>query len=154
MASSHRHRRCDAQHRLKYAVLVLSLFSARTLATCYFPNGDIALNDAPCRTVAGHSTCCGVGYACMQSGICEISNDTPSQLGFSGFVRASCTDQSWNSPACPMFCIDPDLNNVGGWNELGKCYDTAQDMYYCIDSKHNRTVCGNTAAGALYFAGV
>ncbi|KAH7038270.1 uncharacterized protein B0I36DRAFT_346268 [Microdochium trichocladiopsis] len=155
MAGARRQGRLTRSHHTTLlAISFLLLFACTVQATCYYPNGDIAYNDAPCKTNGEHSLCCGVGYACMKSGVCQLSQDTPSQLGSTGFVRGSCTDKSWNEPACPMFCLDPEINNVGGYNELGKCYDRPEDMYYCIDSVHNKLVCGNTTAGALYFVGM
>src|SRR5262245_38555292 len=91
-----------------HAVLLwLSLFATNVMSACFFPNGD-TVDDTPCKSGDGNSTCCGPGYACLSNGLCAVSE----YLSFANFyswesgwfVRGSCTDKSWTDPACPQFC--------------------------------------------------
>lgn len=43
------------------------------------------------------------------------------------YARESCTDHTWRSSACPLFCINPDppnLNNLAGGQGIEKCPNT------------------------------
>jgi len=70
----------------------------------------------------------------------------------STYVRGSCTDQSWESPECPRFCINSTLDDVGGGEGIAKCPNTSLDLYYCIDGNYQEANCtsGNLI---LSFAG-
>ncbi|EAW17221.1 uncharacterized protein NFIA_005840 [Aspergillus fischeri NRRL 181] len=60
------------------------------------------------------------------------------------YVRGSCTDQTWRSSACPLFCINPDppnRNNLAGGQGIEKCPNTDLDMYYCIDYNMGNVNC-------------
>jgi hypothetical protein len=82
----------------------LSFFWPSIFAICYYPNGDLAVNDVPCSSSGGNSTCCGFGYTCLSNKICKRSNfvngnDTDT------YVRGSCTDKTFASSSCPSFCL-------------------------------------------------
>lgn len=60
------------------------------------------------------------------------------------YARESCTDHTWRSSACPLFCINPDppnLNNLAGGQGIEKCPNTDLDMYYCIDYNMGNANC-------------
>ena len=83
------------------ATLVVSS-SART---CYFPDGTPTGTDVPCDGDAEDSFCCFTGQACLSNKICGAfhTNTTGTSLVY---ARGTCTDPTWNSPACPKFCLD------------------------------------------------
>lgn len=74
------------------------LLLQRVTAVCYFPDRTILHDDRPC-IVNGteDSFCCGPQATCMSDKLCWD--------GGSGYVRGSCTDVLWKSPACPQFCL-------------------------------------------------
>lgn len=67
-------------------------------ATCYFPDGT-PTEDIPCTTNSSVKAdyCCGKDSICFENKICLNNIGT--------LARGSCTDKSWNSPACPFFCV-------------------------------------------------
>ena len=76
--------------------LLSNLVSA--LNNCYYPNTKEAASDFPCDPDAENSPCCGGG-----SGAMCLSNKSckgPAQ----NMIRGSCTDQSWRSLDCPLYC--------------------------------------------------
>jgi hypothetical protein len=84
--------------------LVLACFSA-----CFLPNGtDVnalagvadEYDYAPCNASAAVSMCCAIGPGrassldiCVPNGLCY-------NAGYNIFWRESCTDQTWQDPAC------------------------------------------------------
>ncbi|KAL3413139.1 hypothetical protein V8F44DRAFT_662560 [Aspergillus fumigatus] len=102
--------------------LNITLFLA--VSWLLFPNPSLSLSLLPSRRKYStkHATCCGQGYACLSNLICTATE--------------SCTDHTWRSSACPLFCINLDplnLNNLAGGQGIKKCPNTDLDMYYCID---------------------
>jgi hypothetical protein len=76
--------------------------------TCYNPNGSIASGDIP--AVSGSETfCCPQGSESILSPgpVCRSKDSS----GNYTFVRGSCTAQSWESNACPRYCIGKDGKN-------------------------------------------
>lgn len=104
-------------------------------AACYYPSGRIAPNDIPCRDDTPHAACCGQGYACLSNGICQATGEELQAPGASEFVRGACTDREWRSSSCPLFCIEEDVDFLDGGNGIFKCGDTAEDLYYCINTR-------------------
>ncbi|KXJ94843.1 hypothetical protein Micbo1qcDRAFT_160150 [Microdochium bolleyi] len=131
--------------------LLLLAFILHVNAACYYPNGNLAPNDVPCKSNTVAAACCGQGYACLSNGICQPTGNELLEPGASGFVRGSCTDQKWTNPGCPYFCIDPKINNVAGGHGIAKCKNRSDDSYYCIDSEHDETTCAK--GGFLFFIG-
>jgi hypothetical protein len=91
--------------------------------SCFYPNEGRAEGDYACNLTAEVSFCCAVGYSCLDNKICTGSGDD-----IQPYNRGSCTDQTWNSPACPQFCQDfsPD---GGSW--LVNCNRWADDKGVC-----------------------
>jgi len=48
--------------------------------------------------------------------------------------------------------MDPAIDNVGGGEGIAKCENTDQDLYWCIDGKHDESTC-DTKDGVLFFPG-
>ncbi|KAF7121625.1 hypothetical protein CNMCM5793_009096 [Aspergillus hiratsukae] len=112
---------------LLLAILWL-LFPDPSLSACYYPD----------------ATCCGQGYACLSNSLCMATGDEIKKTGATLYVRGSCTDPTWRSSACPLFCINPDppnSDNLAGGQEIVKCPNTALDMYYCIDYNMENVNC-------------
>ena len=75
-------------------------------ATCYNDDGQILEGDVPCNPNADQSFCCGIHWTCLDSGVCSDQNTT--QLispGEALLARATCTDRTFKSDACPQFCL-------------------------------------------------
>ncbi|KAH9825589.1 btb poz domain protein, partial [Teratosphaeria destructans] len=82
---------------LSLLLLLLLLFARASEAqNCYYPNGALSTSDAACSS-DGDSACCPLNWDCLSNGLCY----NPSQ-DFYG--RYTCTDQTWQSSACPQFC--------------------------------------------------
>lgn len=64
---------------------------------CYFPNQAIVLNAYACSLTSNNSACCAVGHICLDNGLCTPGNGQ--------IIRGGCTDQTWNSPECPQYCL-------------------------------------------------
>ena len=84
---------------LNHGVSSLHFFSRRAVEqrACYYPNGNIALPDAACDPSASVSPCCGGGVGCLDSKMCQSSDES--------LIRGSCTDPTWKSPDCPDYCL-------------------------------------------------
>ncbi|EEH37262.1 hypothetical protein PAAG_07818 [Paracoccidioides lutzii Pb01] len=80
---------------------------------CYLPNGEVEENDAPCFPQNPESSCCGGStYVCATNNMCAFYDG-------SYYVIGSCTDKSWNSPACDHI-----------HNSVKRC---GNDTYCCND---------------------
>ena len=101
---------------------------------CYYPDGSVSPQDTPCRDDTAQSTCCGQGYACLSNSICAATGKEIQKPGATLYVRGSCTDKTWRSGDCPLFCLNPQYDDVGGGEGIGKCPGENQ-LYYCIDSQ-------------------
>ena len=88
------------QRSLVYAFHLAALASA----TCYFPNGDVSPADVACESDATESFCCFNDQACLSNKLCLVNvNETDPQNYI--YARGTCTDQNWQSDACPQFCL-------------------------------------------------
>lgn len=124
-------------------ILILNLlpYVVRVRAACYYPDGSIAPNDTPCQDLTAESTCCGQGYACLSNGMCQATGKELSKDGATELVRGACTDRSWRSSSCPLFCINPETDNVAGGIGIAKCDGTVEELYYCINSVMDTVNC-------------
>ncbi|KAK1687297.1 hypothetical protein BDP55DRAFT_90288 [Colletotrichum godetiae] len=130
-----------ASHPFLSLLITLLLSVVQVRAACYYPDGSIAPNDTPCQDLTAESTCCGQGYACLSNAMCEATGKELSKDGATELVRGSCTDRSWRSSSCPLFCINPETDNVGGGIGVAKCEGTAEELYYCINSVMDTVNC-------------
>lgn len=139
---------------LTSAIRVVStclLLPAFATAICYYPDGSVAPQDTACMDNEEASTCCGQGYACLSNNICMSTGDEIQKSGASTYVRGSCTDQTWRSNNCPLFCIGP-TDLLSGGNGIAQCPGT-ENEYYCIDAADDTTNCG-TETNVLIFYGI
>lgn len=68
-------------------------------ASCYYPDGTYIAQDRPCiDNGTQESFCCGPGSMCLSDKTCYYPSTTQ-------YARGSCTDESFESPACPRFCF-------------------------------------------------
>ena len=131
-------------------ILRLFLFCTLGACICYYPNGDVSPQDVPC-TSNSNSTCCGIGYACLTNQICMDTSLTPASSGSTKYVRGSCTDKSFSSSACPLFCDNAKYDDVGGGEGMEKCTNVQGDAYRCIDFNPNSQC--NSSLYVLQFPG-
>lgn len=83
-------------------IAILSVTPASSAPSCFLPNGTISKNDLPCFPQNPESSCCGGSdYVCSTNNMCQYIKGPADQQYF---VIGSCTDESWNSPACPGYC--------------------------------------------------
>jgi len=94
--------------RLSLALIVVLTIIRPSYATCYQRNGtEISSQDyQPCTSSAGAtSMCCATSRLnadlCLPSGLCVGGADT---AGGRLFWRESCTDPTWQDPACLKIC--------------------------------------------------
>ena len=91
-----------------YLLTLLSLVSVRVFAqiekTCYFPAGNVALNNVPCDPNAEVSSCCSDRSFCLANGLCRVENSDTELDDTVEFARGACTDQSFQDPACFQQC--------------------------------------------------
>jgi hypothetical protein len=81
------------RHRLP-CLLAFSFFlaPARSFArTCYFLDGNEAVDDVPC-SPNQYTNCCNQNDVCMSNGLCYVQG----QRGFA-LSRGTCTDVTWGS---------------------------------------------------------
>ncbi|OQE89388.1 hypothetical protein PENNAL_c0014G02924 [Penicillium nalgiovense] len=69
--------------------------------TCYFPGGDVAIDDVPCFPGDADSPCCSKSSLCLSNGFC-YGLSQPYALS-----RGSCTNKNWPANgACDDKCSD------------------------------------------------
>lgn len=142
--------------RLGVLTVVLTVFPIwpGAHAACYYPSGQIAPNDIPCRDDTPHAACCAPGYACLSNGICQATGLEQGGPDASEFVRGACTDQSWRNSNCPLFCIEEGVDFLPGGNGIAKCdNDTGDDTYYCINVRSSGQATCQDRAKVLFFPG-
>ena len=113
---------------------------------CYNPDGSNrnAMSNAtdgwlysPCDNAADVSMCCAIGPGrdgsqdvCLDSGLC--SNDI---LGDGLVWRESCTDPTWQDPACLKLFV----NGTGINSTMGSIFD-GENQYILFRETHSLTV--------------
>ncbi|AEO66599.1 uncharacterized protein THITE_118802 [Thermothielavioides terrestris NRRL 8126] len=80
----------------RLSLLLLAVDLTAGLNRCYYPNTNEATGDFPCDPDAAVSMCCGEGSMCLSNKSCK----GPKQ----NMIRGSCTDQTWESLDCPLYC--------------------------------------------------
>lgn len=114
-----------------------------SVATCFFPSGFVSPADVPCEPEDTYSFCCFTKQACLSNKLCL----TGVVDGVNQYARGTCTDHSWESGACPDFCLNREFNifcchqssnaylcgyleqNLG--NAVFSCNETGTDTYCC-----------------------
>ena len=72
---------------------------------CWLPNGSSAPTSLPCNSTQTESACCMNGMTCLSNGVCQLNQDlTDTNWPIGTMWRGSCTDRSWQSSDCPLFC--------------------------------------------------
>jgi hypothetical protein len=119
-----------------------TLFSF-TYAICYFPDGiTVANNDVPCQDT-DESVCCGPGYACLSNKICQWTKAVVGDKPPTPYFRGSCTDPTFRSENCPLFCLGSGETPNGGIG-MSQCPDS-DTLFYCQGDKHVEAA-GNCSA--------
>lgn len=80
-----------------FLIVIIWLKTASVISKCYYPTGKEASGDSPCNTSVDVSSCCGKTDYCLDNNYC-FSQTT------NIITRGSCTDESWQSHACPLHC--------------------------------------------------
>lgn len=95
------------------ASLLVTLASCLQGSTCYNDNGVIIEDDVPCSPNAEQSFCCGKYWTCLDGGFCSDQNTTQ-LVGTQDtlLARATCTDRTFKSDACPKFCLGGELEEL------------------------------------------
>lgn len=95
----------------KSVLLLASLFFSYVYASpnCYFPNGTMDNNYVACDTNAPNSACCASTDECLTNGLCRPVNSTGEA---NDYWRDLCTDQTWESDACPKFCYNQETSKA------------------------------------------
>ena len=93
-------------------LILLHFSSVIAVATCYLPDGDLFASDTPCTSGGSASVCCGAGWTCLSDGVCSVTQDVSGQ-NETFYYRGTCTDQSWNDPACLNVCRDGSADVTG-----------------------------------------
>ena len=88
-----------------FSSLLLLQVSYAQLKDCYFHDGASA-HDFPCDPEADTSSCCGSDWICGTNLFCESGDGTGTR------VVGSCTDRSWENPACPYALSMTNINRV------------------------------------------
>ncbi|KAJ5229303.1 hypothetical protein N7489_010011 [Penicillium chrysogenum] len=96
--------------------------------TCYFPSGDVAIDDVPCFSGDADSPCCSKNSLCLTNGFC-YGLSQPYTLS-----RGSCTNKNWPANgACDDKCSGAtERRNSGCALPLYRYID--KEPYYCADS--------------------
>ncbi|SPO07722.1 uncharacterized protein DNG_10417 [Cephalotrichum gorgonifer] len=94
--------------------------------TCYFLDGSVAPIVWPCdNSTTGASTCCPAGSTCYSNGVCQDEKG-----GVTDFLRAGCTDPTWDDPACLAECLDFSPEKIIG---IRPCDGITRGTNYCCD---------------------
>ncbi|KAI1842388.1 hypothetical protein JX266_011429 [Neoarthrinium moseri] len=88
---------------------------AQSTRQCYDPAG-YRFDDIPCSNdTSQHSLCCGPGWTCLDNKVCRYTGTTQPALVYNTLVRGTCTDETFQSDACPQFCLAGDANKNGNF---------------------------------------
>lgn len=143
-------------------LVILALCGLIQSQQCYYPNG-LKSGDTPCPQVSSdpHFTfCCAHDHTCSSNLLC-ITGLNPRT-----YARGSCTDSSWQSPSCPLFCqanaktggIGVTSCGSGTWccdqdNQDNTCCDNATNLFFLEEARTNQsssTSSSPTASGSLF----
>ncbi|KAJ5908477.1 hypothetical protein N7495_001159 [Penicillium taxi] len=112
-------------HMATRTALFLVALASSTIAECYWPNGDTAVNYVSC---PDSKVCCLKGEACLSNGICYAGR-------YNIAYRGACTDLSWPIGYCPRASI------TDQWANLLTCSGTATGNFTCSTAVDGKTAC-------------
>ena len=120
------------------------------MAQCFLPNGTAWPIDTPCNANAAHSACCPEHSACLANGYCIGTGDAAEGDAPNVVARSSCTDATWEDPACPVYCADvyPD---AGCAVFAVAVSSQPAHQYFCCDGhdqNKNASYCGQSTNGS------
>lgn len=123
---------------LLFLVALWALAPQTLSQTCFWPDGDLALDNFPCNPSADASFCCQVGSICSTNQLCIDEYGT--------YRRGSCTDASWDSASCPKFCtteVNGTHSDAGSYEDLLYCGtgDTSTNFVACCGDPGNYYTC-------------
>ncbi|KAH7050221.1 hypothetical protein B0J12DRAFT_89809 [Macrophomina phaseolina] len=101
-----------------FSLLLLSALTQPTLAQstdtrpCYYPSGQQS-TDVPCNSTSDETYCCAAGFICFSNKLC-VPDPNGSSAGAPDYNRGSCTDPTWTSSDCPLFCRGTQSDRSGG----------------------------------------
>lgn len=117
---AHRHKPATIRYGSTYfedvckvaALFIAGLDSPRllrnTMATCYYPDGNVWTADWPCWNTTNpndYAPCCANQNYCFSNGWCMSGNDMKP-------YRGGCTDKSWRSDSCNKKCTGSELTRL------------------------------------------
>jgi hypothetical protein len=108
-----------------HTIASLSFYLTTAFAACYFPDGSLSPTDVSCDATASDSFCCFNQQACLSNKLCLVDVHPG---GINEYARGTCTDQNWESSACPNFCLG---TQSGSGNYVASCNVTGSDEYCC-----------------------
>jgi len=132
---------------------LLILSSVVVAQTCYYPDGSVASELAPCNpdmaTGSTGSACCPLASASDLYPL-DYPNCTPDALCKAGnsdfFARGGCTDSFFNEAACPGYCIGVNRTSMAGITDCGD-----GGPWYCCDADHDAGRCTCNPPSGLAF---
>ncbi|KAJ5373064.1 hypothetical protein N7517_005070 [Penicillium concentricum] len=114
---------------LPHIFLHLSIFACLVAAdkTCYYPKGNIAVDDVPCFSGDKDSPCCSKDSICLSNGLC-YGKAQPFVLS-----RGSCTNKDWPvEGGCDDKCSKGNMLDKGCALPLYRIEDKKSE--YCANS--------------------
>ncbi|KAL8922409.1 MAG: hypothetical protein Q9172_003565 [Xanthocarpia lactea] len=105
---------------------------------CYSPTGDTLPNYGVCDPRIKVSLCCASGETCLSNGLCS----TPAGI----LYRGGCSDRSYKSGFCPLFCTPVSLNAF-----LSTCDSDSpgNGFSFCCDAGRKPGECCNNGSEIL-----
>jgi hypothetical protein len=97
--------RSFVNHSFAAYLLIILIVSTLGASQCYWPDGSVDSDGVPCNST-GASACCSAGSQCTSNKLCVVDDPV---AGWE-YYRGSCTDMTWQDPACPDFCDDGEMS--------------------------------------------
>ena len=123
---------------IDFLIIFLGNVVMANAQTCYFPDGSVSPHDSPCQSSSmgdRPSACCDPADTCLNNGLCLA------QWGGEVISRGSCTDRSWQSPACSQYCADGKYHSAF-WKFL------QQTLSLYLDTDADFNIIDNPGGGA------
>ncbi|KAG0647900.1 hypothetical protein D0Z07_5666 [Hyphodiscus hymeniophilus] len=125
-----------------FGLILLNPSESLAFIQCYFPDGSIPTDYVwePC-TGAQYSSCCvpSEGDVCQENGLCYYP-------GSEQLYRGTCTDRTWDDPACNAnICV---TGYETTWNWAIECETSGSSSWACgnvTDNEHDTATCPGSA---------